>query len=152
MTTSTHSHKPWTDKGGHVRGTDQWPFVRGFLLFGLFAFFFELVPYLPASGPTSATALARCLPSLAAAHQQERQRQIRYEGALQALGRNQCPSCERSLTRSEGQLPNFCMHCGLQIQRDCTRCNHHHLSFFPYRSPSPGRHEVEARDMRRRLR
>ena len=24
------------------------------------------------------------------------------------------------------------MHCGLQIQRDCPRCNHHHLSFFPY--------------------
>jgi len=23
MTTSTHSHKPWTDKGGHVMTTDQ---------------------------------------------------------------------------------------------------------------------------------
>ena len=81
-----------------------------------------------------------------------RQKEVEATRALQALGRNQCPSCERSLTRSEGQLPNFCMHCGLQIQRDCTRCNRHHLSFFPYRSPSPGRHEVEARDMRRRLR
>jgi hypothetical protein len=61
--------------------------------------------------------------------------QARWEKALQ--GRNQCPSCECSLSRSDGQLPNFCMHCGLQIQHDCPRCNHHHLSFFPY-CPSCG--------------
>jgi hypothetical protein len=67
-----------------------------------------------------------------AAPQQERQSQIRYETALQTLGRSQCLSCERSLSRSDGQLPNFCMHWGLQIHCDCPRCNHHHLSFFPY--------------------
>jgi predicted RNA-binding Zn-ribbon protein involved in translation (DUF1610 family) len=133
------------------RGSDQWPFVWGFLLFGLFAFFFELVPYLPSFGAyirygvgalltfLGGRALIRWLNAYLlrkqaeqAAPQQERQRQIRYESALQALGRNQCPSCERSLSRSDGQLPNFCMHCGLQIQRECPRCNHHHLSFFPY--------------------
>ena len=138
------------------RGSDQWPFVWGFLLFGLFAFFFELVPYLPSFGAyirygvgalltfLGGRALIRWLNAYLlrkqaeqAAPQQERQGQIRYESALQALGRNQCPSCERSLSRSDAQLPNFCMHCGLQIQRDCPRCNHHHLSFFPY-CPSCG--------------
>ncbi len=133
------------------RGSDQWPFVWGFLLFGLFAFFFELVPYLPSFGAyirygvgalltfLGGRALIRWLNAYLlrkqaeqAAPQQERQGQIRYESALQALARNQCPSCERSLSRSDAQLPNFCMHCGLQIQRDCPRCNHHHLNFFPY--------------------
>ena len=37
----------------------------------------------------------------------------------------------------EGQLPNFCMHCGLQILHDCPPSNHHHLSFIPY-CPSCG--------------
>ena len=138
------------------RGSDQWPFVWGFLLFGLFAFFFELVPYLPSFGAyirygvgalltfLGGRALIRWLNAYLlrkqaeqAAPQQERQSQIRYETALQTLGRSQCPSCERSLSRSDGQLPNFCMHCGLQIHRDCPRCNHHHLSFFPY-CPSCG--------------
>jgi hypothetical protein len=124
------------------RGTDQWPFVWGFLLFGLFAFFFELVPYMPSFGAyirygvgalltfLGGRALIRWLNAYLlrkqaeqAAPQQERQSQIRYETALQTLGRNQCPSCERSLSRSDGQLPNFCMHCGLQIHRDCPRCN-----------------------------
>jgi len=133
------------------RGTDQWPFVWGFLLFGLFAFFFELVPYLPSFGAyirygvgalltfLGGRALIRWLNAYLlrkqaeqAAPQLERQSQIRYESALQALGRNQCPSCERSLSRGDGKLPNFCMHCGLQIQHDCPRCEHHHLSFFPY--------------------
>jgi predicted RNA-binding Zn-ribbon protein involved in translation (DUF1610 family) len=67
-----------------------------------------------------------------AAPQQQRQRQIRYEKALQSLGRNQCPSCERSLPRQEGLLPNYCMHCGLQLQRHCSGCGSQHLAFFPY--------------------
>lgn len=133
------------------RRSDQWPFVWGFLIFGLFAFFFELVPYLPSFGNYLRYGVGAVLTFLGgraligwlqeylqrkeleqAAPQQERQRQIRYESALQALSRSQCPSCERSVARADGTLPDFCMHCGLQLQRDCSRCGHHQLTFFPF--------------------
>jgi hypothetical protein len=138
------------------RGSDQWPFVWGFLLFGLFAFFVELVPYLPSFGAyirygvgalltlVVGRSLIRWLNAYLlrkqqeqAAPQQQRQRQIRYEKALLTLGRHQCPSCERSLPRQEGALPNYCMHCGLQLQRHCGGCGSQHLACFPY-CPSCG--------------
>ena len=138
------------------RRSDQWPFVWGFLLFGLVSFFFELVPYLPSFGAyirygvgavltvVVGRSLLRWLQIYLARKQQEqaapqdqRQRQIRYEKALQSLGKSQCPSCERRLATREGALPDFCMHCGLELQTDCPRCGHHHVSFFPY-CPSCG--------------
>ncbi|MCU0529481.1 MAG: zinc ribbon domain-containing protein [Cyanobium sp. Prado107] len=138
------------------RGTDQWPFVWGFLLFGLFAFFVELVPYLPSFGAYIRYGVGALLTFLVgralirwlnaylvrkqqeqAAPQEQRQRSIRYEKALQSLGRNQCPSCERNLPRRDGELPNYCMHCGLQLQHDCSRCGFHHYACFPY-CPSCG--------------
>lgn len=133
------------------RGCEQWPFVWGFLLFGLFAFFVELVPYLPSFGAylrygvgalltfLGGRALIRWLNAYLLrkqqeqlAPQQERQQRIRYEQALQSLGRGQCPSCERSLSRADGRLSDYCMHCGLQLQHDCSRCGHHQIAFFPF--------------------
>ncbi len=138
------------------RGSDQWPFVWGFLLFGLFAFFVELVPYLPSFGAYIRYGVGALLTLMVgrslirwlnayllrkqleqAAPQEQRQRQIRYEKALQALARHQCPSCERNLPRQEGSLPNYCMHCGLQLQRHCGGCGSQHLACFPF-CPSCG--------------
>ncbi len=138
------------------RRSDQWPFVWGFLLFGLYAFFVELVPYLPSFGAYIRYGVGALLTFLVgralirwlnaylarkqreqAAPQQQRQHAIRYEKALQALGRSQCPSCERNLPRREGGLPNYCMHCGLQLQHDCRQCGFHHYACFPY-CPSCG--------------
>ena len=133
------------------RGGEQWPFVWGFLLFALFAFFVELVPYLPSFGAyirygigalltyMGGRALMRWLraylqrkQSEQQAPQEERLQQIRYEKALQSLARRQCPSCERVLAGAGDPLPDYCMHCGLRIQTHCQRCEHHHPAFYPY--------------------
>ena len=133
------------------RGGDQWPFVWGFLLFALYAFFVELVPYLPSFGAyirygigalltyLGGRALMRWLraylrrkQSEQQAPQQERLQQIRYEKALQSLSRRQCPSCERFLSGADAPPPDYCMHCGLRIQTHCRSCDHHHPAFYPY--------------------
>ena len=138
------------------RGGEQWPFVWGFLLFALFAFFVELVPYLPRFGAYIRYGVGALLTVVVgraliawlkaygqrlqreqAAPAEQRQRAIRYEKALQAISRSQCPGCDRSLPRHDGALPDYCMHCGLQLQRDCPRCSHHNLAFFPF-CPSCG--------------
>ncbi len=133
------------------RGGEQWPFVWGFLLFSLYAFFVELVPYLPSFGAyirygigalltyLGGRALMRWLraylrrkQSEQQAPQQDRLQQIRYERALQTLARRQCPSCERFLCSGEAPMPDFCMHCGLRIQTHCRVCDHHQPVFYPY--------------------
>lgn len=133
------------------RASEQWPFVWGFQLFALFAFFVELVPYLPSFGAyirygmgalltyLGGRALMRWLrdyllrkQSEQKAPQRERLQQIGYEKALLSLSRRQCPSCERLLSSKESPLPDYCMHCGLRIQAHCQRCNHHDLAFYPY--------------------
>ncbi|MFM7674139.1 MAG: hypothetical protein ACKO5F_00805 [Synechococcus sp.] len=139
------------------RGSEQWPFVWGFLLFALFAFFFELVPYLPSSFRAyirygigvlltylGGRALIQTLRSYAArkqaeleASQEERRRQIRYEQALQALGRHQCPSCERGLPKLAPEALNYCSYCGLNLAMVCPRCQLRHTTFYPF-CPSCG--------------
>jgi hypothetical protein len=139
------------------RHSDQWPFVWGFLLFALFAFFFELVPYLPSSFGAyvrygigavltylGGRALIQALRSYAArkqaeleASQDERRRQIRYEQALQALGRHQCPSCERGLPKLAPEVLNYCSYCGLHLAMECPRCQLRHTTFDPF-CPSCG--------------
>ena len=133
------------------RGGEQWPFVWGFLLFALFAFFVELVPYLPSFGAYIRYGIGALLTYLGGrslmrwlraylqrkqseqqAPQQERLQQIRYEKALQSLARRQCPGCERFLCSGDAPLPDYCMHCGLRIQTHCGRCDHHHPAFYPY--------------------
>ncbi|MCT0226018.1 zinc ribbon domain-containing protein [Synechococcus sp. CS-1328] len=139
------------------RTSDQWPFVWGFLLFALFAFFFELVPYLPSSFGSyirygigalltylGGRALIQALRSYAArkqaeleASQEERRLQIRYEQAMQALGRHQCPSCERALPKLAPEVLSYCSYCGLNLAMECPRCKLRHTTFFPY-CPSCG--------------
>jgi len=70
--------------------------------------------------------------------------------ALGSISRHQSPGCERSLSRHEGESPDFCMHCGLRLQRDCDRCGYHHLACsptaLPVAQPLPALHPPRQRD------
>lgn len=133
------------------RKTSNWPFVWGFIFFALFAFFFELVPYLPSFGGyirygvgalltfLGGRAMIRGLQRYLERKQQEqhapqeaRKQDIRYEKALKSIAQGQCPSCERAILEVPGAVVNFCMHCGLKIYGTCPQCGLRHNAFFPF--------------------
>jgi len=135
----------------HHRKSQHWPFVWGYIVFALFAFFFELVPYLPSFGGyirygvgaaltfIGGRALIRSLQSYLekknleqAAPQEERKHEIRYEKALESMTRGQCPSCDRAIPSIDGVEVNFCMHCGLTTYIKCKSCGLRHNAFYPY--------------------
>lgn len=134
----------------HRNGT-WWPFVWGFAIFATFAFFVELVPYLPSYGGYVRHAvgialtviaglyLIRAMQRYLAAKQAEQQRpqddrrgEIRYEHALEQMRRNVCPGCERSVKLGNSAEPDYCMHCGLQLYGHCPSCNARHNAFFQF--------------------
>jgi tetrahydromethanopterin S-methyltransferase subunit B len=138
------------------RNSEQWPFAWGFIFFALFAFFFELVPYLPSFGGyirygvgalltfLGGKALIRPLQQYLekksreqSAPQETRKQDIQYEKALEAISRGQCPSCERMVPGVDGAPVNFCMHCGLKIYGSCAQCGLRHNAFFLF-CPSCG--------------
>ena len=125
----------------------RWPFVWGFLFFALFAFFVELVPYLPSyggylrylvgialtvwGGNYAIAALRRYLDAQKAAEQrpeEERRKDLGYEMAQMRLSRRICPACERPIDVTD-PTANFCMHCGLLVFEDCPRCHTRQTSF-----------------------
>lgn len=133
------------------RQSAQWPFVWGYILFALFAFFFELVPYLPSfggyirygvgalltfwGGRLLINALQRYLERKQqeqAAPEEARKQDIRYERALESIAKGQCPGCERPFVNAQGVELNYCMHCGLRIHHACSRCGLRHNAFFPF--------------------
>ncbi|QOY95668.1 zinc ribbon domain-containing protein [Massilia sp. UMI-21] len=122
------------------RHGQYWPFVWGFIIFALFAFFFELVPYLPSYGGyvrylvgIAVTAvvgryaigalqryLARqkeveALPDL------QRRQTLRYDAALARLGKGVCPGCERPVNLKDASV-DFCPHCGIGLFDRCLCC------------------------------
>lgn len=127
-----------------------WPFVWGFGFFAVFAFFVELVPYLPSYGGYvrygvgvlltvlvgrwAIVALGRYLARQQAAEVQpepERRRQLPYDTALARLAKGVCPGCERPVDLKDGQT-DFCPHCGLGLFDHCHACNARKNSFARY--------------------
>ncbi|MBN9427595.1 MAG: serine endopeptidase [Burkholderiales bacterium] len=128
-----------------------WPFVWGFIFFAAFAFFVELVPYLPSYGGyvryvvgivltlLAGTYLIRAMQRYLAQKQAEqtqpqtdRRDQIRYEQALEHMRKGVCPSCERSVRFGNDGDPDFCMHCGLLLFERCHACSTRHNAFFHF--------------------
>lgn len=138
------------------RRSRYWPFVWGFIFFAAFAFFFELVPYLPSYGGYVRFIVGLVLLGVAgwygirqmqaylarkqaeeaamlSSTQEQRRQQFTYEQALGHLAKGVCPSCERQLSSSDsGHAADYCVHCGLCVYKNCPQCSTRCSTFFKF--------------------
>lgn len=133
----------------HRKGS-SWPFVWGFIFFALFAFFVELVPYLPSyggyvryivgilltviGGRYAIAALQRYLErqkAVEALPDTQRRKEMDYDLAQARLAKNVCPGCERAVDLKDGKT-DFCPHCGLCLFDRCDQCSTRKSAFARY--------------------
>lgn len=146
------------------RKSTYWPFVWGFIYFALFAFFVELVPYLPSYGGyvryavgiivtvlvgrQAIVSLNRYLEKQKQAEalpDAERRKELSYDTALARLGRKVCPGCERQVDLDNPSI-DYCPHCGICLFNRCTGCNARKNAFsrFCFSCGKPGAGEGQA--------
>ena len=138
------------------RGSHYWPVYRGFVLFSLFAFFVELVPYMPSYGGYVRTIVGIAL-TLIAAHfaikwmkayvakkqteeqqpEADKRKLIAYETAVKKINDCQCPSCDRSFgnpkaRKEDAAQVDFCVHCGFNLFTNCHNCGTRDNSFYKF--------------------
>lgn len=130
------------------RKKSYWPFVWGFVFFSLFAFFVELVPYLPSyggyvrytvgvvltliGGKYASAALQRYMErqrELEKLPESERKQDIHYDVALNRIAKSICPGCERPISKD---TDNFCQHCGIGIFEKCPSCSTRKTAFSKF--------------------
>ena len=132
------------------RKSAWWPFVWGFIFFALFAFFVELVPYLPSYGGYvrsivgivvtvlvgrwAIVALQRYLERQRQAEAlpaSERRTQLSYDKAWAHLSKGVCPGCERAVDLKDG-VTDYCPHCGIGLFEKCPACQARTSSFAKF--------------------
>ncbi len=129
------------------RQSTWWPFVWGFIYFALFAFFVELVPYLPSYGGYvryavgiiitvlvgryAIVALNRYLEKQKQAEAMpdvERRKELSYDTALARLAKKVCPGCERPVDLTNTAI-DYCPHCGICLFDRCGQCKERKSAF-----------------------
>ena len=132
------------------RHSTYWPFVWGFVFFALFAFFVELVPYLPSYGGyvrylvgiivtvligrQAIISLNRYLERQRLAEQlpdAQRREELSYDTALARLSKGVCPGCERAVDLKNEAI-DFCPHCGICLHDHCSACNTRKSAFSKF--------------------
>ena len=132
------------------RNGTYWPFTWGFIFFALFAFFVELVPYLPSYGGyvrygvgIAVTVVVgryaiRWLHAWLARQKEaeampdaQRRTTLRYDVALERIAKNVCPSCERKTDYKDEHLAH-CPHCGIGLFDRCPACGTRKNAFTRY--------------------
>lgn len=140
------------------RQSRWFPFVWGFIFFALFAFFVELVPYLPSYGgyvhylvgiaitvlvgKYAIGAMYRYLERKQAEEAQppaEREA-LSYDLAQSRLAKHICPACERPLDFANEHM-DFCPHCSIQLFKKCGNCQTRSSAFNRYCYQCGHKHE-----------
>lgn len=133
------------------RQSAYWPLYRGFVLASLYAFFVELVPYLPSYGGYVRYGVGALLTVLVCIvlirnmqayllrrriaeteSEKDRRQRVDREQAYAKIEKRICPDCDRPIARGENIDTNFCVHCGLTLYQHCERCNTRNMAFNRY--------------------
>jgi predicted RNA-binding Zn-ribbon protein involved in translation (DUF1610 family) len=132
------------------RRSRNWPFVWGFAIAAAFAFFIELVPYMPSYGGYVQYGVGIIVTLLGgravinalhaynerqkadeARPDAERRTEIATDQALLRLAKKACPGCERPIDLANPET-NFCPHCGIGLFARCPACTHRKSTFERY--------------------
>ncbi len=141
------------------RASVYWPFVWGFIFFALFAFFVELVPYLPSYGGYvrhivgivitavvgrfAIVSLQRYLARQKATEAMpdvQRREALNYDMVYTRLAKSVCPGCERPVDLKDPAI-DFCPHCGIGLFDRCPQCKTRKEAFarFCFSCGTPGK-------------